>query len=102
MNYNALNFGEGRVYDHSYGRKSPFTDGTGSAWQVYPSGGVDVGYNGVSYSYGKSPVINWIGSDDWVDNAHYIYLDGDVIGGDTNIDDSYGFIRINLSIITEK
>ena len=38
----------------------------------------------------RSPVINWIGSDDWVDNVHYIYLDGNTIGGNTNIDYSYG------------
>ena len=43
-----------------------------------------------NYWWLRSPVINWIGSDDWVDNAHYIYLDGNTIGGDTNIDLSYG------------
>ena len=43
-----------------------------------------------NYWWLRSPVINWIGSDDWVDNAHYIYLDGNTIGGNTNINLSYG------------
>lgn len=67
-------------------------------WRVHPSGDVGNYYDYFYYSYGReSPytviIINY--------SACCVGSVGDLVGGDVN-DCSYGFIRINLSIITEK
>lgn len=79
---------------------SPFTGNSYSAWDVRSNGDVGNDYDFVSYSYGRSPnshhtneTINAfrISSSGDIDGRNWIFTTG-----------SYGIIRINLSIITEK
>lgn len=80
---------------------SPVTMVSYIAWRAFPSGIVYYGDNvSVGFSYGRSPnshhtneTINAfrISSSGDIDGRNWIFTTG-----------SYGFIRINLSIITEK
>lgn len=91
------------VYNFSYGRDTPATNGANYAWPVYPTGSVSLGtftvVNDVSYGWKiaeqnhTNETINAfrISSSGDIDGRNWIFTTG-----------SYGFIRINLSIITEK
>lgn len=80
--------------------RSPGTNGANYAWPVYPSGSVSLGtftlVDDVSYGR-KSP-----GTSSTV-VTFCVRSFGDVVINDYHVNySSYGFIRINLSIITEK